>query len=366
MSNKRQEMKKRATKQKNQKTKSSIRRKLIISFSVIVFLFIAFFTYQFYTYFLPNFSVKRNEKAYIYITKETTFNDIVSQLTQQKIVKNVNSFKRWAKMRSYHKYLKTGRFEVLDGMSNKDLIFNLSRKIQTPIKFTFNNIRTKEQLCKRIAEQLMVDSATMNNVLNDKEILLKYNVSKEEVIAFFIPNTYEIYWDISATDLLERMYREYQKFWTKQRLEKAEKINLKPIQVATLASIIDEETNLKKDKPIIAGLYLNRLKRGMPLQACPTARFAVGDFTLTRILYEHTQFDSPYNTYRHKGLPPGPIRIASPEGIDAVLNYTKSNYLYMCAKETMNGEHNFASTLSEHNRNAQRYQSAYNKLFRKK
>lgn len=358
-------MKKKQIKRKTQKQKSQLKRNLIISFTTITFIVVAFFAYQFYTYFLPNFHVKTDEKVFVYVTEETTFNDVVLQLTQQKAIKNVHSFKRWAKMKSYPKYLKTGRFEVIDGMSNKDLIFNLSRKIQTPVKFTFNNIRTKSQLCKRIAEQLMIDSATMHNVLNDKEILLKYNVSKEEVIALFIPNTYEIYWDISAIGLLDRMHNEFQKFWTKQRLEKAEKINLKPIQVSTLASIIDEETNLKKEKPIIAGLYLNRLKRGIPLQACPTARFAVGDFSLTRILYEHTQFDSPYNTYRHRGLPPGPIRVASTEGIDAVLNYTKSNYLYMCAKETMNGEHYFASTLSEHNRNAQRYQKAYNKLFRK-
>ena len=359
-------MKKKQAKHNTKKNKTHLKQKIIISFSIIVFLLIAFFAYQCYNYFLPNFNVKNGERVFIYITKETTFNDVVSQLTTQNAIKNVHSFKRWAKMHSYPKYIKTGRYEVIDGMSNKDLIFNLSRKIQTPIKFTFNNIRTKDQLCKRIDEQLMIDSATMHNTLDNKEILLKYNVSKEEVIAFFIPNTYEIYWDISATDLLARMYREYQKFWNKQRLEKAEKINLKPVQIATLASIIDEETNLKKDKSIIAGLYLNRLKRGMPLQACPTARFAVGDFSLTRILYEHTQFDSPYNTYRYKGLPPGPIRVASPEGIDAVLNYTKSNYLYMCAKETMNGEHNFASTLSEHNRNAQRYQKAYNQLFRKR
>ena len=177
-----------------------------------------------------------------------------------------------------------------------------------------------------------------------------------------LPDTYDVYWNISAESLLDRMEREYNRYWNDERLEKAHKAGLSPIEVATLASIVEEETNIADEMPIIAGLYINRLRKRIPLQADPTIKFAIGDFGVKRILKKHLRIDSPYNTYKHYGLPPGPIRIASKQAIDAVLNYRKSNYIYMCAKDDLSGRHNFAATLAEHNRNARKYHKALNKL----
>jgi UPF0755 protein len=177
----------------------------------------------------------------------------------------------------------------------------------------------------------------------------------------FIPNTYEVYWNISAEKLIERMKREYDAFWTEERRNQAQKARLTPLDVSILASIIEEESAMTDEYPTIAGLYINRLHRGIPLQADPTVKYALGDFAIQRILYEHLQIDSPYNTYLYTGLPPAPLRIPSLKGLESVLNYLKHNYLYMCAKEDFSGRHNFAVTLSEHNRNADRYRAELNR-----
>ena len=186
--------------------------------------------------------------------------------------------------------------------------------------------------------------------------------TSQTIPAMFIPNTYEMYWNISAGKLMQRMKREYTAFWTETRRSRAEKAGISPVEAAILASIVEEESAATEEYSIIAGLYINRLHRGMPLQADPTVKFALGNFTLHRILHEHLNVDSPYNTYLYSGLPPGPIRIPSIAGVDAVLNYSKHHYLYMCAKEDFSGKHNFAASLAEHNRNAGRYQAALNRL----
>ncbi len=356
-------MSKKTIKQQGKTTqKFGILKKVLIVAACLFLAVVLFAGYQVYTYYLPNFKTEK-QSEYIYIRPNTTFDDIVAQLKEKNLVKNAYSFKRWAKIKSYPEHIKTGRYEVHNNMSNKELIGNLSRKIQSPVKLKINNIRTREQLCQRLAKQLMPDSAAFMTMLTDKNLLLEYNVKQEEIIAFFLPNTYEVYWDESPEGILRRMNYEFKCFWNDERLAKADKIGLSPIEVITLASIVEEETNLAKDKPIIAGLYLNRLQRKMPLQACPTAKYAAGDFSLRRILHEHTQIDSPYNTYKNLGLPPGPIRTPSAESIDAVLNRQQNTYLYMCAKETFNGEHNFASTYAEHMRNARRYQAAFRKKY---
>jgi UPF0755 protein len=177
-------------------------------------------------------------------------------------------------------------------------------------------------------------------------------------MAMFIPNTYEVYYNVSPEGLLEKMHDEYEAFWNTERKEKAAKIGLTPVEVATLASIVQAETIKEDEAPIIAGLYLNRLKKGIALQADPTLKFAVGDFSLKRILNVHKEIESPYNTYKYPGLPPGPISMAEINSIDAVLNYTSSNYYYMCAKEDFSGRHNFTNSYEEHMRNAAKYQRA--------
>ena len=260
---------------------------------------------------------------------------------------------------------KPGYYRFESGSSVHQVVRKVSSGNQTPVKLTFNNIRLPEQLAQRISQQLMVDSTSIDSLLRDEVFLATYRMSPETVLAMFIPNPYEVYWTMSGEKLFERMQREYQKFWNEERLSKAKAMGLTPIEVSILASIVEEESNKNFEKPTIAGLYMNRLKRGIPLQSDPTVRYAVGDFGLHRILYKHLEVESPYNTYKYAGLPPGPIAMPTIVGLDAVLNYEKHNYIYMCAKESLNGEHNFAVTLAEHNRNASKYHVALREWERK-
>lgn len=270
-------------------------------------------------------------------------------------------FGRLAEAIGYPRKMKTGRYAVNSGISCKSLLENLIRGNQDPCKITFNNIRLKNELSENIGSQMMFGSAVLQQKLDDPEVCSRYGFEIQTIQCMFIPNTYEMYWNISIDRFLERMKKEYDRFWTPERLEKAGKIPLSPIQVSILASIMEEETIVPDEYPVVAGLYINRLKEGMLLQADPTVKYAVGDFTLKRILHTHLKVDSPYNTYKYEGLPPGPIRVPSIRGLDAVLNYEHHRYLYMCAKEDFSGRHNFTSSWAEHTRNAQRYQVALNR-----
>ena len=255
---------------------------------------------------------------------------------------------------------RTGRYRVYPEMTGLQLYRLLRNGTQEPMKLVVPSARTMNKLASVLSRSLMVDSAEIASALTDSQFCAKYGYTTETVPALFIPNTYEVYWDISVEKLVERMVRENNRFWTSERKAKAEALGLTHNEVATLASIVDEETANNAEKPMIAGLYLNRLRKGMLLQADPTVKFAVGDFTLRRILGKHLKVESPYNTYLVEGLPPGPIRIASVAGLEAVLNHAKHNYLYMCAKEDFSGTHNFAATLQEHQKNARRYIHALN------
>lgn len=307
----------------------------------------------------PNFMPQ--ETVYIYIGKDKSFTDLCRQLQDSADCSRIGSFKQLAGMLKYQANIRTGRYAVSPGMSNLQLLNDLRRGHQVATRLTFNNIRFKEDLAERLDEQLMLDKDELLSLLNDSAYCDSLGFTTETITSLFIPNTYEVYWNIPADKLMQRMKREYIAFWTDVRLEKAKAIGLTPAEVATLASIVEEETAASDEYPIVAGLYLNRLHRGIPLQADPTVKFAVGDFTLQRILFEHLEVDSPYNTYKHAGLPPGPLRIPTIKGMDSVLNYMKHNYLYMCAKEDFSGRHNFAATLAEHNRNANRYRADLNR-----
>lgn len=324
---------------------------ILVAFGVCVYLW--------QSEFRPVFRVADGAPNRLCVYAGATLDDVCAQLELAGFTDDATSFRRYMRRHNYATRIKPGNYCITDGMTNRTLAQHLVSGTQQPVKLRFNNIRLKSDLAARLAQQLMLDSATIHQHLNDAAFLKKYQVTPETVLTLFVPNTYEVYWTMTIDELFERMQREYNRFWTDERLAKAAAVKLSPVEVSVLASIIDEETNIASDKPIIAGLYLNRLQRGMPLQACPTVRYAVGDFTLTRVLAVHTQIDSPYNTYKHRGLPPGPIRMASIVGIDAVLNYCPSNYLYMCASDKMDGTHNFASTLTEHNRNRAKYQRAY-------
>ena len=310
-------------------------------------------------YMSPFFNIKQT--VYVYVNENKDYNDLLSQLQSVAHVKNVNVFDHIARAMKYPNNMRTGRYVITPDMTCKRLLQNLKNGNQSPCRITFNNIRLKEDFVKRISEQLMFKEGELYQQLSDSAVCAQFGFDVNTIPCMFIPNTYEMYWNISAEKFMKKMKSEYDKFWTPERIEKAQEIPLTPIQVSVLASIVEEETAASSEFSTVAGLYINRLKRGMLLQADPTIKYAMGDFSLKRILFVHLENDSPYNTYKHSGLPPGPIRIPSIRCIDAVLDYAQHNYIYMCAKEDFSGKHNFASTLSEHNSNATKYQAALNR-----
>lgn len=301
-----------------------------------------------------------NESTYIYIDAEKDFEEVVSQLKEKDLLRSESLFRLLAKQLNYPASVKTGRYEVKDGMNSLDVLRKLRSGSQSPVDITFNNIRTKEDLAARLSQQLMMDSVSLLTALNDSATIQALGFNSYTIPAMFIPNTYEVYWDISIEKLLNRMKKEHDAFWTDARKQKADKLGLTPTEISTLASIVEEEATYADEYPIVAGLYLNRLKKGMKLEADPTVKFAVGDPTLRRILFKHLEVQSPYNTYQNTGLPPGPIRVPSIAGLEACLNPKEHNYLFMVAKEDFSGRHNFAATFGEHSRNAAAYQRELN------
>ena len=311
-----------------------------------------------YAYSVLNTGFSADKTVYIYIDESKDYNMLLSQIKDSAKVDNLSHFETLAGLMQYKDNLKTGRYAVKPGMNIYEVIKEFRRGQQAPVKLTFNNIRTKEDFAKRIDEQLMINSTELLGQLEGEQTCEELGFTEKTIPAMFIPNTYEFYWDISIDNFLKRMKKEYDSFWTESRLNKSKEIGLTPVEVSILASIVEEECMYADEYPIVAGLYINRLRKGQALQADPTVKFAVGDFSLRRILFKHLEVESPYNTYKHTGLPPGPIRIPSIKGIDAVLNYAKHDYLYMCAKEDFSGYHNFAKTHAEHEQNAIRYRRA--------
>lgn len=265
------------------------------------------------------------------------------------------------KLKKLDRNPKAGHYVLPKGATPMEVVNMLRSGAQKPVRLTFNNTRTLADLAGRIATQIEADSTTLLAHLSSPTTAQKYGIRKEEVIGLFIPNTYEVWWNISPEALTDRMAKEWEKFWNKERTSKLARTRLSKMEVITLASIVYEETKSVGEMPKIAGVYINRLRRGMPLQACPTAKYAIGDFTIKRVLHKHTQVKSPYNTYINRGLTPGPICTPSIAAIDAVLNYADHKYLYFCAKEDFSGTHHFSHTLTEHNRYAARYAEALKK-----
>lgn len=299
--------------------------------------------------------------AVIYVNQGESFSDIKTRLYT--IIKDTASFTdSYVKNKSLQAF-KPGRYQLKAGMKNKEILRTLALGWQTPVMLTLSgNIRGIEKLSGILGRKLMCDSAQFSKALNNSVIIDSLGFKKETFSAMFIPNTYSVYWNISPDKFIERMFKEYNRFWEGERETKAKKLGMSRVEVSILASIVCEETNYTPEMPKIAGVYMNRLKRGMKLDADPTVKFAHGNFALKRILYRHLTIDSPYNTYKYTGLPPGPITIPSIKGIDAVLNYTQHNYLYFCASEKLDGTHKFAATLQRHNANARAYQAAINRL----
>jgi UPF0755 protein len=314
-----------------------------------------FIGYRFYSFiFSPNVTSDDPESE-LFIPVNSDFDQLVDSLKAKKLLKNYQSFS-WVADRMKFSKPKGGRYLITKGWNNKSLIAHLRSGNQKAVKLTFNNLRHIEALSSAISEQLAMDSISLLNYLRDSSFLKSVNYTEQNIMSVFIPNTYQVYWTITPEDLLERMMEEHDRFWSGKRDSLRSALGLSREDVYTLASIVQKESNLKKEKPIIAGVYLNRLKKGMLLQADPTVVFAVGDFEIKRVLNKHLQIDSPYNTYKYEGLPPGPIGMPDISTIDAVLNAAEHNYLYFCVKPGTGFEHAFARTLSEHLRNARRYQ----------
>lgn len=315
----------------------------------------------FYIYSIFSTDFKINKTVYIHVDSSRNYDSILSQVEKSAKVANLHHFEQVASYFNYKDKIRTGRYAVKPDMTVKELVLNLINGKQTPVRVTFNNIRTKKDLTKRLSNQLMLSDEELYSSLSDTQKCADLGFDTLTVISMFIPDTYEFYWDVNLEAFLNKMNKQYNRFWNTDRLNKAKELGLTPVQISVLASIVEEECKYSDEYPVVAGLYLNRLRKGMLLQADPTVKYAVGDFSLRRILNEHLKTYSPYNTYIFQGLPPGPIRIPSIRGIDAVLNYNQNNYLYMCAKEDFSGRHNFAQTLSQHNENANRYRAALNK-----
>lgn len=323
---------------------------------VVIFAIFAFYVYR--VMLKPN-TAFQDEKAYVYVPTNASYQDVRQQL--QPLLKNMDAFDALAKQKKYTTNIKAGKYVVKKGMSNNDII-NSIRSNNLPVKVLFNNQGTLAQLAGRIASQIEADSLSLLTTMSSKSFLDESGFSKNTALGMYIPNSYEFFWNTSAQAFADRMLKEYQKFWTPQRKTKAKALQLSQDQVMTLASIVYEESKQASEQPRIAGVYLNRLRIGMPLQADPTLKFAAYQLPeyhgkiIKRVLNKHKTIDSPYNTYKYTGLPPGLISMPDISAIEAVLNFEKHNYLYFAADASRLGYHKFAKTLAQHNQNARAYQ----------
>lgn len=335
-------------------------KKLISAIFIIVVLSIGSISYVYQLLFSPIIRFNANNKEYLYINTNSTVNDVVKQCYMQRIVMDTNQLRYSFRLLRYKKVF-PGRYEIRDNMSAYQMINVLKSGQQSPVNFTFSSIRFKAKLVQLVSSKLEVDSNEMMELLFDSIFWADKGYTIDNALTVFIPNTYQLYWNTSASEFVDKMLKENLKFWNKKRIEQANKIGLSPAEVYILASIIQEETNKKDEMSRIAGVYLNRLNKNMLLQADPTARFAYGDFAVKRITFDYLRFNSPYNTYLFKGLPPGPICLASPQTIDKVLNAESHKFIYFCAKPDFSGYHNFAVNAEQHSNNARLYHKFLNK-----
>lgn len=306
----------------------------------------------------PNFLLGKKSSEFLYIPTGSTFEDVVAIMDKNQFLNDEKTFRWTAHQMKYEKNVKPGKYLIKKNMSNKEVISLLRSGRQTPINVIFNNIRTKEQLSEKIGEQIEAPAQSILNLLNDVDYTKKLGFTPDNILAMFIPNTYEFYWNTSADKFIRKMKKENDLFWTPAKLAKSKKIELTPIQISVIASIVQLESNKEDEKPLIAGVYINRFKKDWKLEADPTLVYALGDFTVNRVLNAYKEIDSPYNTYMYKGIPPGPICLPTISSLNAVLNYTNHTYMYFCAKEDFSGYHSFASTYEKHLENARRFQKA--------
>jgi UPF0755 protein len=359
--------KKKANKALTKSKSSGFLKKVAISLLLGIIVIGGGTAYYSYTkIYKPNVELFGKNQAYLYIKTGSRFEDVLANLVDNNIIKNASSFQWVAERKGYKNKIKPGKYKIKKNMSNNELVNLLRSGAQEPVKLVFNEARTKQDFLEVVNKQIEADKDELQNLINNDDFLKEYGLNSKNVLTLFIPNTYEFYWNTSAQQFIERMAKENDKFWTKTRIQKAQKQGLTKAEVSILASIVQQESRVVDEQPVIAGVYLNRIKKGMRLQADPTVIFAIGDFTIKRVLNVHLDYDSPYNTYKYAGLPPGPICLPYSTAIDAVLNRRVHNYIYFCAKEDFSGRHNFAANIAEHDRNAAKFRSALNarKIFK--
>ena len=313
-----------------------------------------------------NSGFKLQNTTYLYVDADDNVDSISQKIESQTAPESMRVFHLFAGLLNLKDRIRTGRYEVSPQHTMLNLIRDIRNHHEKPIMLVVPSTRTLDAMAGKLANQLMLDSASIEQYLKDEGNIKALGYTKETLPGLFIPNTYEVYWDVSIPKLMERMQKENAAFWNEERMNKLQEVSqyageeMTKEKVITLASIVDSETADDGEKPTIAALYMNRMRKPMALQSDPTVIFAVGDFSIRRVLHEHLKVESPYNTYRNLGLPPGPIRVPSIAGIDAVLNHDKNDYIYMCAKEDFSGTHNYAVSYGEHLRNAARYTKALN------
>ncbi len=338
--------------------KPHLLKKSLIALAVLILLLLAFTGYNYYAkYYGPNVT---GRQEYLYIKTGSGFTDVFKTIKDEGIVKDTTSFMQVAYSMKYENRVKPGKYRLHEGMGNKKLIRMLALGEQEPVKLAFQNVRLKETFAGMAGKKLEADSLSIIHLLDSAAYLKPFGFTPDNVYVVFMPNSYEMKWNGPAEKFFTRMNEEYQKFWTPERKEQAKAAGLTPVQVSILASIVDAEALHDDEMPTIAGLYLNRLNRGMKLEADPTVIFAIKDFTIKRVLNKYLVFPSPYNTYLNIGLPPGPIMMPSVNAVKAVLNYKKHNYIYMCAKDDFSGYHNYATNMADHLVNARKFQQALN------
>ena len=335
------------------------KKKILIPLIVFSTLLSTTSVYIYQMLFSPNFLINQPDKMII-IEDNTDFKTLTNQLIEDTLLNDIISFSFLSKLMKYSENVKEGNYKVKMNMSNYDLISMLRSGNQTPINITFSYSRKINDLAQNISQKLKISEKELMDYII-KNGLSNYGFDSQNIIGMFLPDTYEVYWDITPKKLLDKMKEEYDKFWNSERIRKLKRVNLSKNEVITLASIVASETNKIDEADRIAGVYINRLRKKMLLQADPTLIFAANDFSIRRVLNKHKKIKSPYNTYMNKGLPPGPIRLSPKKYIDAVLNFEDHRYIYFCAKDDFSGYHEFAITLSEHNKNARKFQKALNK-----
>ncbi|MEO7989311.1 MAG: endolytic transglycosylase MltG [Chryseolinea sp.] len=331
--------------------------KRLIFFLLGSILGISFSYYAYQIVYTPNILVEKENRLFI-VKQGATFKDVQKELHEGDYIQDLISFSFLARITGYDEEIKPGRYILQKNMTNLMALRALRSGKQEPVRITFNNVRLIRDLAEKITKNIGMKPEEFEAALIAFAMNNKYGFTKDNVMVMFIPNTYEVYYNVSPDALIANMHNEYEKYWSDERKEKAKKTGFTPIEVSILASIVQAESIREDEAPIIASLYMNRLSKGIALQADPTLVFAVGDFSLKRVLNGHKEIDSPYNTYKYPGLPPGPINMPEINSLDAVLDHATTNYYYMCAKEDFSGRHNFTNSYEEHMKNAAKYQRA--------